>query len=134
MKVEVQLIVVNFISIVHTTKEGKVFDKVTIVGDILGEPGKKLAVSAFGKNASTFKTMSIDKGQQIKVTIDLSSREWNGKWINSFDIIELEFMGEFTGGTNMQELSPFESSVEENPFSNSGIFSPSDNQNDGLPF
>ena len=60
-----------------TSKAGKPWQKQEYILDTGGQYPKKVCFSLFGESITKF---PLQVGQDVTVSIDIESREWNNKW------------------------------------------------------
>ena len=71
-----------------TSKAGKPWQKQSYVLETGGQYPKKVCFSLFGDNVNKF---PLQVGQEVTVSIDVESREFNGRWyteINAWNIVQ----------------------------------------------
>lgn len=71
-----------------TSKAGNPWKKQSYVLDTVGQYPKKVCFSLFGDKVEQF---PIQVGQEVTVSIDIDSREFNGRWyteINAWNIVQ----------------------------------------------
>ena len=82
-----------------TSKSGKSWEKMSIVIEQAGtEYNKEVVVSFFGNKVKSLR--DIEEGSEVNVSINLSSREYNGKYYHNIDGWFIAKMGEETVGNN----------------------------------
>ena len=92
-----------------TSKAGKSWEKQSILVEQTGaDYNKEVVISFFGDKVKSLR--DIEEGSEISVSINLSSREYNGKYYHNIDGWFIAKMGEETVGNN------FVTSDEEMPF------------------
>lgn len=72
-----------------TSKNGETWQKQDVIIQTDGEYPKKVCVNFFNKTVSN----DLQVGAKIKVSINLESREYNGKWytnVNAWKILEID--------------------------------------------
>lgn len=86
---------------------------------------KKICFSAWGDKASLVK--NLVNGQQVKVSFNPESREYNGKWYTDLRIWKLETNAQSSSSSSHQDLPPLPDEPD---------FSDNSNQSlaDDLPF
>ncbi len=80
--------VVRKLAILTGTSANGEWKKQTFVIETDGQYPKKIAIDAMGKSIEY--SDKLKEGQQVKVSIDISSREYNDKWytnINAWKIV-----------------------------------------------
>lgn len=90
-----------------------------------GEYPKKVCITQWGDQIDT---NNVQKGDSITVSIDIQSREYNGRWYTDVKAWKIEFE---EGHSNPTPSTPRESSK---PLPPSIVFSEIDDSDDGLPF
>ena len=74
------------------TKEGKTYDKTTFVIDTGDQYNPLIAFGLFGDKTALVDNVAI--GQEIEVSFNLSSREYNGKWYTQADCWKVSKVGD----------------------------------------
>tara|TARA_R100001443_G_scaffold58364_1_gene68929 strand:+ start:1655 stop:1969 length:315 start_codon:yes stop_codon:yes gene_type:complete len=88
-----------------TSKSGKAWEKQSILIEQSGtEYNKEVVVSFFGDKVKNLR--DIQEGSEVSVSINLSSREYNGKYYHNIDGWFIAKLGEQTVGT-ADENMPF---------------------------
>ena len=88
-----------------TSKSGKSWEKMSILIEQSGtEYNKEVVVSFFGDKVKRLR--DIQEGSDISVSINLSSREFKGKYYHNIDGWFIAKMGEQTVGTTDENM-PF---------------------------
>lgn len=104
-----------------TGKNGTTWAKRDFVIETIDSFPKKICLSAWGDKTSELTGIGI--GEMIKVSFDVQSREYNGKWYTDLRAWKIEKMGASTPGVpQTQESGSFNSSPA------------GENANDDLPF
>ena len=81
------------------SKSGKAWEKQSILIEQAGtEYNKEVVVSFFGNKVKSLR--DIEEGSEVNVSINLSSREYNGKYYHNIDGWFIAKMGEETVGNN----------------------------------
>jgi hypothetical protein len=82
-----------------TAKSGKSWEKMSILIEQSGtEYNKEVVVSFFGDKVKQLR--DIQEGSEVSVSINLSSREYNGKYYHNIDGWFIAKLGEETVGNN----------------------------------
>ena len=66
-----------------TSKAGKEWQKLDFVIETLGEYPKKIAFTLFGDKTSMIDGVGV--GQEIEVSFNLESREYEGRWFSNIN-------------------------------------------------
>jgi hypothetical protein len=89
-----------------TSKSGKSWEKQSILIEQAGtEYNKEVVVSFFGDKVKSLR--DINEGSEVNVSINLSSREYNGKYYHNIDGWFIAKMGEETVSSNDNSDLPF---------------------------
>jgi len=91
-----------------TSKSGKSWEKQSILIEQNTEYNKEVVVSFFGDKVKSLR--DIQEGTEVSVSINLSSREFKGKYYHNIDGWFIARIGEETVGNN------FVTNDEEMPF------------------
>ena len=79
-----------------TAKSGKAWQKQSVLIEQNTEYNKEVVVSFFGDKVKSIR--DIEEGSEVSVSINLSSREYNGKYYHNIDGWFIAKMGEETVG------------------------------------
>lgn len=72
-----------------TSKAGKAFQKRDFVIETPGQYPKKICLQLFGDKVNE----CPNAGDEVKVSFDIESREWNGKWFTQLNAWKVERQG-----------------------------------------
>lgn len=74
------------------TGEGKngQWKKQDFILELPGQYQKKVCISLFGDKIEQF---NVQVGQEVKVEVDIASREYNGKWFTNVNAWKVELIG-----------------------------------------
>lgn len=72
-----------------TSKAGKAFQKRDFVIETQGQYPKKICLQLFGDKVNECPNV----GEEVKVSFDIESREWNGKWFTQLNAWKVERPG-----------------------------------------
>lgn len=87
---EIQGKVVAALDIVSgTSKAGNAFQKREFVIETAGQYPKKVCLQLFGDKVNECPNV----GEEVKVTFDPESREWNGRWFTQLNAWKVERQG-----------------------------------------
>ena len=88
-----------------TSKSGKSWEKMSIVIEQAGtEYNKEVVVTFFGDKIKSLR--DIEEGSEVNVSINLSSREYNGRYYHNIDGWFIAKLSEQTVGATDEDL-PF---------------------------
>tara|TARA_R110002020_G_scaffold130099_2_gene291169 strand:+ start:665 stop:982 length:318 start_codon:yes stop_codon:yes gene_type:complete len=88
------------------SKSGKTWEKQSIIVEQSGtEYNKEVVISFFGDKIKSIK--DIDVGSDVNVSINLSSREYNGKYYHNIDGWFVAKLGEETVAPSQSDDLPF---------------------------
>jgi hypothetical protein len=105
-----------------TGKNGTTWTKRDFVIETIDSFPKKICLSAWGDKIGEL--TGVGEGEMIKVSFDVQSREYNGKWYTDLRAWKIEKMGaSSTGPAQTQETGTFDKAP-----------SGSESTNDDLPF
>ena len=126
-----------------TSKSGNTWKKKEWVVETDGQYPRKVKVQCFGERSDS---INLEPGKLYVLSVDLESREFNGRWYTDVNVYRVNEAGENSygggqGGYNngfgqsapagVPESGPFGSQ----PFGGSQpTFTPSDDTNEDLPF
>lgn len=72
-----------------TSKSGKAFQKREFVIETAGQYPKKVCMQLFGDKVNECPNV----GEEVKVSFDTESHEWNGKWFTQLNAWKVERQG-----------------------------------------
>lgn len=88
------------------SKSGKSWEKMSILIEQAGtEYNKEVVISFFGDKIKSLR--DIEVGSEVSVSINLSSREYNGRYYHNIDGWFIAKMGEETVASNHESDMPF---------------------------
>lgn len=98
--------------------------KQEFVIETLEQYPRKVCISLWGDKVKDIETIQV--GEQIKVSINIESREFNGRWYTDVRAWRIELMGKSVNTGSEPELPPFDENLL--PPMEEGT------DDDGLPF
>lgn len=72
-----------------TSRSGKAFQKREFVIETAGQYPKKVCMQLFGDKVNVCPNV----GEEVKVSFDVESREWNGKWFTQLNAWKVKRQG-----------------------------------------
>ena len=88
------------------SKSGKSWEKQSIIIEQNGKDfNKEVVISFFGDKVRSLR--NINEGSEVNVAVNLSSREYNGKYYHNIDGWFISNIGEETVGNNDNSDLPF---------------------------
>ena len=112
---------------------GNAWRKVTAIFETTGDYPKNVAFTAMNSNCE--QVMQLQAGKLYRISFDLSSREYNGKWYTDAKAWAFNDPEPATGGQRLPDPKPQPKAVQTSlkmtpqPFSDMNL-----NNNDDLPF
>ena len=94
-----------------TSKAGKDWQKQVFVIETDGQYPKQVAITAFGKSSEY--SEKLKQGDMVTVSLDIESREYNGKWFTNVNCWKI---------------------VVDKPIQNDAVPIPKEGEDQGLPF
>jgi hypothetical protein len=78
-----------------TTQNGNSWSRQVVVLDVagFGNSFSKIALTAQNQRVEELQNYQI--GDRVEVGYSVTAREWNGKWFNNVDLVNINFMEEF---------------------------------------
>lgn len=78
-----------------TTQNGNSWSRQVVVLDVagFGNTFSKIALTAQNQRVEELQNYQI--GDRVEVGYSVTAREWNGKWFNNVDLVNINFMEEF---------------------------------------
>ncbi|PZX54598.1 uncharacterized protein DUF3127 [Algoriphagus ratkowskyi] len=93
------------------SKSGNAWRKQEFILETGGQYPKKVCVSIWGDKIDQF---SINEGENVTLSIDVESREYNGRWYTEVKAFKVEQSGgRAAASTAMPEMDSFHSEGEE---------------------
>ena len=87
------------------SKTGKTWEKQSILVEQNAEFNKEVVISFFGDKIKSIR--DIEEGSDVNVSINLSSREFNGKYYHNIDGWFIAKLGQETVGEIPEDDTPF---------------------------
>jgi len=87
------------------SKTGKTWEKQSILVEQNAEFNKEVVISFFGDKIKSIR--DIEEGSDVSVSINLSSREYNGKYYHNIDGWFIAKLGQETVGETPEDDTPF---------------------------
>ena len=84
------------------SQTGKTWEKQSILVEQNAEYNKEVAISFFGDKIKSLR--DIEVGSDVNVSINLSSREYNGKYFHNIDGWSIAKLGQETVGETPDDL------------------------------
>lgn len=72
-----------------TSKSGNAWQKRNFVIETAGQYPKKMCMQLFGDKVNECPNV----GEEVKVSFDVESREWNGRWFTQLNVWKVERQG-----------------------------------------
>lgn len=110
-----------------TSKAGKEWKKQSFVIDTGAQYNPMVCFSLFGEEKISMLN-NLSAGQEVEVSFNLSSREYNGKWYHNIDAWKIDAMTNAGGGGEMPPPPT------EEPISLNTADLSADDDDDDLPF
>ena len=78
-----------------TTQNGNSWSRQVVVLDVagFGNTYSKIALTAQNQRVEELRDYQI--GDRVEIGYSVTAREWNGKWFNNVDLVNINFMKEF---------------------------------------
>ena len=92
------------------SKSGNAWRKQEFIVETPGQYPKKVCVSLWGDKIDQF---SINQGENVTLSIDVESREYNGRWYTEVKAFRVDKNGGSTATSAMPEVDSFHSEGEE---------------------
>lgn len=93
-----------------TSKSGNSWKKQEYILETPGQYAKKVCVSVWGDKIDQF---AISEGENVTMSIDVESREYNGRWYTEVKAFKVDRNGGGSAPSNMPEMDTFHSEGEE---------------------
>lgn len=97
-----------------TSASGNAWRKVNAIFETLGDYPKTIAFSAL--NSTVERVLQLQSGRTYKVSFDLTSREYNGKWYTDAKAWAINEPEPATGGQRLPDPKPQPKAVQTDMF------------------
>ena len=89
-----------------TTQNGNSWSRQVIVLDVagFGNSFSKIALTAQNQRVEELQDYQI--GDRVEVGYSVTAREWNGKWFNNVDLINIKFLDEVASAAPAPQVAP----------------------------
>lgn len=89
-----------------TTQNGNSWSRQVVVLDVagFGNSFSKIALTAQNQRVEELQDYQI--GDRVEVGYSVTAREWNGKWFNNVDLINIKFFDEVASATPAPQTAP----------------------------
>ena len=89
-----------------TTQNGNSWSRQVIVIDVHSFNGtfSKIALTAQNQKVDDLQEYQI--GDRVEVGYSITAREWNGKWFNNVDLINIKFLDEVASAAPAPQTAP----------------------------
>lgn len=89
-----------------TTQNGNSWSRQVVVLDVagFGNSFSKIALTAQNQRVEELQDYQI--GDRVEVGYSVTAREWNGKWFNNVDLINIKFLDEVASATPAPQAAP----------------------------
>ena len=89
-----------------TTQNGNSWSRQVVVLDVagFGNTFSKIALTAQNQRVEELQTYQM--GDRIEVGYTVTAREWNGKWYNNVDIVNIKFLDEAAPAAPAPQAAP----------------------------
>ena len=89
-----------------TTQNGNSWSRQVVVLDVagFGNSFSKIALTAQNQRVEELQDYQI--GDRVEVGYSVTAREWNGKWLNNVDLINIKFFDEVASAAPAPQTAP----------------------------
>ena len=89
-----------------TTQNGNSWSRQVVVLDVagFGNSFSKIALTAQNQRVEELQDYQI--GDRVEVGYSVTAREWNGKWFNNVDLINIKFFDEVASAAPAPQTAP----------------------------
>lgn len=89
-----------------TTQNGNSWSRQVVVLDVagFGNSFSKIALTAQNQRVEELQDYQI--GDRVEVGYSVTAREWNGKWFNNVDLINIKFLDEVASAAPAPQTAP----------------------------
>lgn len=89
-----------------TTQNGNLWSRQVVVLDVagFGNSFSKIALTAQNQRVEELQDYQI--GDRVEVGYSVTAREWNGKWFNNVDLINIKFFDEVASAAPAPQTAP----------------------------
>ena len=120
-----------------TSKAGNLWRKKSWVIETFGQFPRKVCFNAFGDRINA---LNLELGKSYKVSVDIESREFNGRWYTDVRAYACSEIGDPMSAAPAQPLQPIQQAPTASPFGTPAMQAPaadpfaSGSDTDDLPF
>ena len=89
-----------------TTQSGNSWSRQVVILDVagFGNSFSKIALTAQNQRVEELQNYQI--GDRVEVGYSVTAREWNGKWFNNVDLINIKFLDEVASAVPAPQTAP----------------------------
>lgn len=89
-----------------TTQNGNSWSRQVVILDVagFGNSFSKIALTAQGQRVDELQNYQI--GDRVEVGYSVTAREWNGKWFNNVDLINIKSLDEVAPAAPAPQVAP----------------------------
>ena len=89
-----------------TTQNGNSWSRQVVILDVagFGNSFSKIALTAQNQRVEELQDYQI--GDRVEVGYSVTAREWNGKWFNNVDLINIKFLDEVAPAAPAPQVAP----------------------------
>ena len=89
-----------------TTQNGNSWSRQVVVLDVagFGNTFSKIALTAQNQRVEELQNYQI--GDRVEIGYTVTAREWNGKWFNNVDLVNINFIEEFAPAAPAPHVAP----------------------------
>lgn len=89
-----------------TTQNGNSWSRQVVVLDVagFGNTYSKIALTAQNQRVEELQNYQI--GDRVEVGYSVTAREWNGKWFNNVDLVNISFFDEVASAAPAPQVAP----------------------------
>lgn len=89
-----------------TTQNGNSWSRQVVVLDVagFGNSFSKIALTAQNQRVEELQDYQI--GDRVEVGYSVTAREWNGKWFNNVDLVNIKFLDEVASAAPAPQTAP----------------------------
>lgn len=89
-----------------TTQNGNSWSRQVVVLDVAGFGNSFSKIALTAQNQRVEELQGYQIGDRVEVGYSVTAREWNGKWLNNVDLINIKFFDEVASAAPAPQTAP----------------------------
>ena len=89
-----------------TTQSGNSWSRQVVILDVAGFGNSFSKIALTAQNQRVEELQNYQLGDRVEVGYSVTAREWNGKWFNNVDLINIKFLDEVAPAAPAPQVAP----------------------------